>query len=315
MEYQRQTREQRPPSSPTTGEALSGPVGLRGKVSQVKNANADQQAVIDLLTAISSADGGKKEVWGAPPLAGPTGQCPRFLADAIWEFQDFWRSRGVFHNIDGVVDPGGNTYKQMINLARHGGGGRVIPIDPPNKGDGLLSALIGMLSPRRSNLTIADVQIGIAHSATAGMLNFEVVAGNIGVSDATWPGPPRRVTIRGVGASWGKQISSSAIAPAVDRQIHVGPGNRQQLGVHDLAGKCLLVNAFSGKAGYSTTTIFFNIGPQLSLKNLNNDYAMESPIRVLRDATHSCSGFATVASSFTGGGGSVSLIEGLARAA
>jgi len=69
--------------------------------------------VITLLSEIPLLYGGKKEAWPAPPLAGPYGFCPKILADAIWDFQSFWKRTGVFKNIDGVVDPGGNTLKQL----------------------------------------------------------------------------------------------------------------------------------------------------------------------------------------------------------
>ena len=315
--YERQSREQRQHASAANdsiGINLNGPVG-RSNSRKVANSNADQRVVIELLAGISAMDGGKKEAWTAPPMAGPSGQCPPFLADAIWEFQSYWKGKGIFHDIDGVVDPGGNALKHMARLAYRSGGSRVIPIDPPNKGSGLLSTLTGLLKPRPSNLSIADVQIGIAHSATFGKLTFEVVAGRIAVNDASYPGPPTSLAIQGLGGSWGQLISSASNAPAVGRQIHVGPGKSQQLGPHQLLGTCLLVNAWSGKAGYSTTTIIFNIGAQISLKNLNQDYALESAAKQLRDATHTCSGFATVASSFQGTGGSVSMIEGRIRRA
>ena len=315
-EYQRLTREQRPPPSDNSSGGFSGPVGLRGRVSQVKNASADQQAVIDLLTAISVADGGKKEVWGAPPLAGPSGQCPRFLAEAIWEFQDFWRSKGVFRNIDGVVDPGGNTYKHMIGLARRGGGGRAIPVDPPNKeAEGLLGTLAGLLRPRPSNLTIGGAVIGITNKASAGMLSFQLLTGTLSIRDSSWPGPPRSLSIKGVGGSWGKSISPSSNLSTLGNQIHVGPGKPQQLGIHELAGKCLLVNAWSGRVGHGTTAIIFNIGPQISLRYLDEGGIHVSGGQLLRDATHSCSGFTIVASSISGTGGSISMIEGLVKVA
>ena len=250
------------------------------------------------------------EQWPAPPLAGASGQCPKFLADAIWDFQWFWQTKGVFQNIDGVVDPGGNTLRQMIKLQSGGGHGHVIPIDPPNEGSGFLNSLLSLLRPRPSNLSLADVQIGIAHSATFGKMTFEVVAGRLAVSDASWPGTATTLTIQGLGASWGQVISSNSTGPAVGRQIHVGPDKAQQLGVHQLLGTCLLINAWSGRASYGTTTIIFNIGPQISLRNLNEAYAREAATRVLRDAAHGCSGFVSVASYFKGNGASVSMIEG-----
>ena len=119
METEYQTREQRRHASESTyirQDGLSGPVGLRGRVANVANRFEDQQKVIALLSQIYISDGGMKEQWAVPPLAGPSGSCPRFLADAIWTFQTVWKSRGMFRNIDGVVDPGGNTLRKMQQL-------------------------------------------------------------------------------------------------------------------------------------------------------------------------------------------------------
>jgi hypothetical protein len=80
----------------------------------VKNLSDDQEYVISLLSQISRASGGKQEVWGTvAPLAGPNGNCAPALADAIWDFQEFWKAQGVFRVIDGVADPRGRTIRQM----------------------------------------------------------------------------------------------------------------------------------------------------------------------------------------------------------
>jgi len=117
-EYERQSREQRQEANtvyvPTT-IGLSGSVG-RSLARRVTNANADQRLVIELLAGIATTSGGKREEWTSTPPAGPAGQCPTILADAIWSFQSFWKTKGVFKNIDGVVDPGGNTIKKMTEL-------------------------------------------------------------------------------------------------------------------------------------------------------------------------------------------------------
>ena len=116
MEYERRGRERIP--QPDLGRfhimvSLSGPVGLRGRVTNVQNSSDDQQKVIELLSEIPTFYGGKKEDWAVPPLAGAYGSCPKVLADAIWEFQSWWKRSGVFKNIDGVVDPSGNTLRQL----------------------------------------------------------------------------------------------------------------------------------------------------------------------------------------------------------
>jgi hypothetical protein len=97
--------------------SIDGPVGGRLQRQNVTNNAKDQAKIIDLLTKIPKAQGGKKEEWPAPPLSGPNGSCPSFVADAIWDFQVFWKSKGAFHNIDGVVDPGMHTLAQLNLLA------------------------------------------------------------------------------------------------------------------------------------------------------------------------------------------------------
>jgi hypothetical protein len=116
MEYERQGREQTPQpdlSGVHIWVSLSGPVGLRGRVSNVMNSSDDQQKVITLLAGIPFHFGGKNEDWEVAPLAGSNGVCPKILADAIWDFQSWWKRVGIFTHIDGVVDPGGNTLRQL----------------------------------------------------------------------------------------------------------------------------------------------------------------------------------------------------------
>jgi hypothetical protein len=103
--------------------SLDGPVGLRWRVQSVKNARGDQDKVINSLASIPEAQGGKKETWTVPPLSGPDGSCPKFVADAIWDFQTFWKKKGVCHVVDGVVDPGKTTLRKLNELAGGGGGG------------------------------------------------------------------------------------------------------------------------------------------------------------------------------------------------
>ena len=107
---------------------LDGPVGHRWNQVNVKNTQQDQERVIGLLSSIGSADGGKKEAWPSPILAGGNGQCTPYLLSAIWDFQKHWKQRGVFKNIDGVVDPGGHTLLRLNLLA---GGGAPPPGPEP----------------------------------------------------------------------------------------------------------------------------------------------------------------------------------------
>jgi hypothetical protein len=110
------------------GVTLDGPVGLRWRTQNVKNYSRDQTKIIDLLKQIPASDGGKKEEWATAPLAGADGKCPKLLADAIWDFQKHWKSKGQFRSIDGVVDPAMNTLAKL-NALTPGGGGVVIPTE------------------------------------------------------------------------------------------------------------------------------------------------------------------------------------------
>ncbi|MEJ1158224.1 hypothetical protein [Prosthecomicrobium sp. N25] len=97
------------------------PVGLRDRKTPVRNMQADQAKVLGLLAEIPEDKGGFRARWIAlgpmRPQAGADGAIPRDVAEAIWQFQLFWKNRGVFKVIDGVVDPDGNTLKKMNELA------------------------------------------------------------------------------------------------------------------------------------------------------------------------------------------------------
>lgn len=96
---------------------IDAPVGLRNRVTNVRNAAADQSRIINLLAAIAVSNGGQHENWRVPPLPGPDGTCPQILADAIWNFQVFWKNAGLLRVVDGVVDPDKSTLTRMNDLA------------------------------------------------------------------------------------------------------------------------------------------------------------------------------------------------------
>ena len=100
------------------GGGLQGAVGMRWRKQQVKNSQSDQKKVAALLAVIPGSSGGKKDHWYAPPLPGSDGQCTQALADAIWSFQQFWKSKGLFQVIDGTVDPGMHTWQTLVKLAK-----------------------------------------------------------------------------------------------------------------------------------------------------------------------------------------------------
>jgi hypothetical protein len=109
---------------------IDAPVGLRWNQVNVTNYQEDQQRIIGLLSRIPASNGGKKEAWPAPILAGGDGQCSSDLLTAIWDFQKHWKQRGVFKNIDGVVDPNGHTLFRLNLLA---GGGETPPGPTPEE--------------------------------------------------------------------------------------------------------------------------------------------------------------------------------------
>lgn len=105
---------------------LEGPVGVRFRTVNVRNLERDQDKIIDLLRTIRKDDGGKRHAWMTRPNAGPDNECPRELADAIWDFQSLWKDRGVLDVVDGVVDPGKRTIAHL-NLLASG----LLPLPPP----------------------------------------------------------------------------------------------------------------------------------------------------------------------------------------
>src|SRR4051794_25495518 len=105
--------------------SISDSVGERRRMktpanSRVANKSDDQAKIIRLLASIPEEQGGKARAWELNPLNGPDGDCPQLLSDAIWEFQQFWLTRGVFHQIDGVVDRNMHTLEHMNDLASGG---------------------------------------------------------------------------------------------------------------------------------------------------------------------------------------------------
>jgi hypothetical protein len=96
---------------------LDAAVGVRYRTQNVANTTRDQTKLIALLGSIAESQGGKKVRWATRPLSGPNGKCAADLAEAIWDFQTHWKLRGVFKQIDGVVDPKMNTLKHLNALA------------------------------------------------------------------------------------------------------------------------------------------------------------------------------------------------------
>jgi len=101
---------------------VDGPVGIVQpgswwRTQKVTNFSDDQRKVFDLLAKIPTDRGGKKEAFRDKVFVFVDGKCNPELAKAIFEFQQFWKAKGFFKNIDGVVDPDMNTIKKLNELA------------------------------------------------------------------------------------------------------------------------------------------------------------------------------------------------------
>jgi hypothetical protein len=168
------------------GDHITGSVGIVNPSAKwrigksIGNRASDQQTIIRLLAKIPASKGGKKEQWeGQLPPPGGDGLCLKELGDAIWDFQSHWKAAGVFKNIDGVVDPGGNTIRVMNTLllaASVKPTGPNTPM-PPNTTDltEVIKKLRGLFpSPTRWTLTNAPgISAGFIASASIGQLDVK----------------------------------------------------------------------------------------------------------------------------------------------
>lgn len=188
------------------GVDLDGPVGLRARVGNVRNLASDQGKIIGLLASIPEWQGGKQSTWSVPPLAGASGQCPQLLANAIWDFQVYWRQRGVFHIIDGVVDPHGHTLRQLNALASGAPapgpppGGLTDPPAAPDAPDYPLKPVISRLQR-----TFGYRSSWIFTSSSSVNVSVAVMGGGIGVLflQDTDTNAQRRIVFGGLGGSFG----------------------------------------------------------------------------------------------------------------
>ena len=186
-------------------QLLSGSVGIMKTATRTGgrpvNKTADQQKIIELLAKIPAAQGGMKEEWSATPLAGAPGLCPQYLGDAIYKFQSFWKANGTFHNIDGVVDPGGNTLRVLNTLVNVGVAAKAGPrgLPPANTPD-LSKTASGLRSmfpqPSRWQLTNAPgVSAGFIASGSVGQLDVQ--------EDPAAANKERHITYASIGAGLG----------------------------------------------------------------------------------------------------------------
>jgi len=337
MEYERQSREARQHAATYTdshGLTLSAPVGLRWQTTNVTNSRSDQETVIKLLASIPTSQGGKGGEWANTPSAGPSGQCPRVLADAIWKFQTFWKQAGVFKYPDGVVDPGGNTLKQMNKLAASGGRSLVIPIDPrpPNKGPGFLEGLFSKMRGRATNWEIAG-SASLSLSADIVGVPAAVSGGQMKLTNTLNPGSEVQLLIGGVGISLGPIPFGVEVAPSdfpswSNTKIMAGPRTANpMLQIDDLVGPCVMVGVSAGMSrgmdnngrptelfGGNATAILFNTGSNSSaaslLSSLSNTGNGAAGGAMLLDAFSTCKAFGCVAGRFAGLSVGLTVIQG-----
>lgn len=337
MEYERQSREARQHANtagdPGRGRSISAPVGLRGRTTTVTNSSTDQETIIGLLASIPSTQGGKAEEWGVPPLPGPSGQCSKLLADAIWGFQDHWKKAGLFRHIDGVVDPGGNTLKQMNKLAASSGRSLVIPIDPrPNKGPNFLQALSSKVKGRPTNWEIFG-SASISLSADIVGVPAAITGGQMKLTNVLNPGSVVPLLIGGMGISlgpipFGVEVAPSDLPSIGTTKILAGPRTTSPtLQIEDLVGPCVILGISAGMSrgmdgnarpvdyiGGNVTAIMFNTGSNSSNASLISSIANTSnaagPAAMLLNAFNSCKAFGCVAGRFVGLSVGLTVLQG-----
>jgi len=230
-------------------DELSGPVGLRWRTQNVANKDSDQQKVIRLLATISKDNGGKSPDWNTIPLSGGDGQCPKLLSDAIWDFQSFWKKKGVFHLIDGVVDRGMHTWQKLNQLAL--GGSLVNPsVQPQNDPPKLIWSPVTTI-PNIWQITNIW-QLAVGEIGQLGGAKVEI----------TQPGG-KKFVVRGAGAGFG---------------VSVDPKGMLQLmkGVSEPAAKIALKPLMELLAANAA----FNIGDYLQLAGVNLNQVTDGRIIV-----------------------------------
>lgn len=292
------------------------------------NRTDDQEVILDLLQRIAPDDGGP-----ANPLPGPTagGRADFRLVNAIFDFQGVMVSRGLLptQHRDARVDPNGGTLRLMnrfADSAPSGGGGLLIPVDPPTpkpapapalkKGPGFLQSLFARMAPRPTNLSIAGTATVSLSAAT-----FGIAGGQMSVSNSLIPGSLTPLNMAGGGLSLGPIPFGVEIAPSdfpsLGSQISAGPRTTTTtLAVEDLLGVCLLIAASASPpvgVGGNGTAILFNIGSNRTLATLAFDVlnSLNSNVAIgfVIDSFNTCKAFGSTVGVFAGISLGVSLIE------
>jgi hypothetical protein len=148
-----------------------------------------------------------KEEWATPPLPGQDGMCPQLLGDAIYKFQSFWKANGTFKNIDGIVDPGGNTLRVLNTLAnggpaKQGGSNGLLPANTPDLSK--IASSLRKLFPQPSSWTLQN-----APSVGGGF----IASGSIGQLDVQEDGAPspRYLTYLAAGVGLGLDTGGTPV--------------------------------------------------------------------------------------------------------
>ncbi|MEP7366022.1 MAG: hypothetical protein ABI972_22420 [Acidobacteriota bacterium] len=300
-------------------QGLTGAVGRR----PAPNRQADQELVTDLLLRVPDEDGGADSLPGAGP--GPNASFE--LINAIVRFQSVMASRSLMSRtfVDGRVDTFGKTIKLLERFAqsRRGGGGLIIPIDPPTpvppappakKGPGFLGSLFQKLQARATNLQIAG-----GSSFSASLLEFGSITGDLDIANRNNVGSVTRIGFAGAGLSLGPLPFGVEIAPSdmpsVGSRISAGPRTEgTTLTIDDLLGFSLMIGISAGPGGGgNATAILFNIGRNRSLKTAAQDILNainpNAATSFVIDAFNTCKAFGTTAGIFSGLSVGVSLME------
>jgi hypothetical protein len=235
---------------------LDGPVGLRGRIANVRNFQVDQQTVIGLLANIAVAKGGQRENWPAPILAGADSHCPKALADAIWQFQVFWKAQGVFHNIDGVCDPNGNTIRKMESLA-DGVPPHPAPIPAPNVHHERI----------RGTWQITNMwSLNLGEVGQLGAVEMEI----------TQP-DEKKFKMKGAGAGFGVSVDPVGWAKALKKLSELNPfGDKSAATI----GKIIV--ALGKGAGFNIGDYFQIFSEKLGPLNVTGGRIIPNPINAMR---------------------------------
>lgn len=229
-------------------KSLTGPVGRRNRAQNVANISADQSTVIALLASVPQSQGGKQESWATPPLSGPSGACPSWVSDAIWEFQSFWKAKGIFHHIDGVVDPGGHTLRHLNVLAAGGVAPPSLdaPPDPPASPDVPETPLRPVITRLQR---VFSYQSTWRFTSSSGVnASVAVIGGGIGVLylEDTASNAQRRLVFGGLGGSLGPLPAGVSWSTPDTPSMGIGRLYTRediQLDLSDLNGPAIILTA------------------------------------------------------------------------